>query len=80
MRLDKITNAVNVDRKDIRSNNWALMPSKLRGKEEYEKPIKESEKQSVWQKEPRRHDILENNEESLPRRRDLHQMLTTGFK
>lgn len=33
--------------------------------------MEESEKQPVGQREPRRHDILENNEESIPRKRNL---------
>lgn len=39
-----------------------------------------SEEQPMRQRKPRGADVLENNEESLPRRRDLHQMLATGFK
>lgn len=36
--------------------------------------MEESEKQPMGKREPRRHDILENKEESIPRKRDLHQM------
>lgn len=33
--------------------------------------MEESEKQPMGKREPRRHDILENKEESIPRKRDL---------
>lgn len=42
--------------------------------------MEETEKQPTGQREPRRHAILENNEENLSRKRDLHQMLPTAFK